>query len=113
MNIQEFGKNTLVLKSIPAVMKLTQDIKIFFKDFISILIDNFKNPNFSNLKPKEKVIRAACRAAVKAKDKLVPEEMRELIINLKKCSQPVCCPHGRPTMIRITLSELEKKFRRQ
>ncbi len=55
----------------------------------------------------------SCRAAIKAGDKLTVEEMSSLLEQLKKCELPFTCPHGRPTMTRITLGELEKMFRRK
>jgi len=38
--------------------------------------------------------------------------MDELVDELNKCKQPYSCPHGRPTIINISLAEIEKKFRR-
>ena len=40
-------------------------------------------------------------------------EVEKLITDLLQCELPYCCPHGRPTMIQISLGELEKKFGRK
>ncbi|MBN1885653.1 MAG: DNA mismatch repair endonuclease MutL [Candidatus Krumholzibacteriota bacterium] len=54
----------------------------------------------------------ACKAAVKAGDALAPEEMQSLADRLFATDAPYTCPHGRPTMLRVTLSDLEKRFLR-
>jgi len=54
-----------------------------------------------------------CRHAVKANDPLRYPEIEKLIRDLLDCDLPYCCPHGRPTMIQISLAELERKFGRK
>jgi DNA mismatch repair protein MutL len=54
----------------------------------------------------------ACKSAVKAGDKLNYREMSELIEKLRFCDNPFTCPHGRPTIIKTSYIELEKKFKR-
>ena len=54
----------------------------------------------------------ACKAAVKAGDKLSYAEMNALLKELYGTSNPTTCPHGRPTLVRISRSELEKMFGR-
>ncbi len=54
----------------------------------------------------------ACKAAIKAGDPLTTEEMNALLDQLFSCENPYFCPHGRPTVIRISLEELERKFAR-
>jgi len=54
----------------------------------------------------------ACRAAIKAGDKLTQEEMRALIDQLFATELPYSCPHGRPTFMRMTSEELDKRFGR-
>jgi len=61
----------------------------------------------------EYAARAACHAAVRAHDELTLEEAQELLRQLRNCRQGRLCPHGRPTMINITLRELEKRFLRR
>jgi len=111
-NIEQFGQNTYVIKSYPAIIGKINHIKEFIKEFINIIVEGFSITQSGQLEPEEKIIRAACKAAVKAKDKLHKQELEQLLNELKLCTQPMCCPHGRPTMIHITIDELEKKFRR-
>jgi DNA mismatch repair protein MutL len=55
----------------------------------------------------------ACKAAVKAGQSLTMEEMRHLIARLETTSRPRTCPHGRPTMILLSNSALERQFGRR
>ncbi|HEY8552766.1 MAG TPA: DNA mismatch repair endonuclease MutL [Thermaerobacter sp.] len=58
-------------------------------------------------------ILAACKAAIKAGDRLHPREMAQLLADLAACQQPYACPHGRPTVIRLGVEELERRFGRR
>ncbi len=60
----------------------------------------------------QRVARAACRAAVKARDKLTVQEIEQLVIDLAGAEMPYTCPHGRPTLILLDFNELDKKFGR-
>ena len=59
------------------------------------------------------IAKTVCRHAVKANDPLRYPEVEKLIRDLLNCELPYCCPHGRPTMIQISSTELEKKFGRK
>ena len=54
----------------------------------------------------------ACKAAIKAGKKMSKKEMLALINDLFACEVPYFCPHGRPLIIKMTLHEFEKKFKR-
>ena len=54
----------------------------------------------------------ACRASIMAGDKLTIEEMNALVDQLFACETPYFCPHGRPTMITISMDELDDRFER-
>ncbi|MGC9444814.1 MAG: DNA mismatch repair endonuclease MutL [Candidatus Methanospirareceae archaeon] len=56
---------------------------------------------------------AACKASIKAGEKQSYEAMRELVEHLKTTKMPFTCPHGRPTMIRLSKKEIEKRFKRR
>jgi DNA mismatch repair protein MutL len=55
---------------------------------------------------------AACKAAIKAGQKLTDSEIEQLIADKETVDNSSHCPHGRPTVIKFTLSELEKQFKR-
>ena len=61
----------------------------------------------------ERIARAACKAAVKAHEVLSMEECEALVKELGKCELPFSCPHGRPTILNIPLSEVERRFGRK
>ena len=61
----------------------------------------------------EAVARAACRAAVKAHDELTISGAEQLLRDLRNCRQGTLCPHGRPTMITLSMREIEKRFGRR
>jgi DNA mismatch repair protein MutL len=54
----------------------------------------------------------ACHSSIRAGQTLSLEEMRELLIQLERCAAPRTCPHGRPTMILLTTTQLERQFGR-
>lgn len=112
-DLELFGPNTYILKSYPSFFGEIKSAKEFLENFVELIITGTGSPEENKVEaPEEKIIRAACRAAVKARDTLSGSEIEQLVKDLRKCKQPLCCPHGRPTMINITLAELEKKFRR-
>jgi len=56
---------------------------------------------------------AACRASVKANDRLLLTEQASLIRRLWQCREPRFCPHGRPTFLRMPFDDLHKRFGRR
>jgi DNA mismatch repair protein MutL len=80
------------------------------------VIDDLKSASNSSSPMRlgeEMIAKTVCRHAVKANDPLRYAEVEKLIRDLLDCDLPYCCPHGRPTMIQISLAELEKKFGRK
>ena len=56
----------------------------------------------------------ACKSyTVKAHERLRQEEMEHIVQRLEKSKQPFTCPHGRPTLIKLTLDDLERQFKRK
>jgi DNA mismatch repair protein MutL len=55
----------------------------------------------------------ACRGSVKAGDRLSPYERRELLEGFRRMHPPYTCPHGRPIITELTVSQMEKSFRRK
>ena len=108
-NIIEFGENTISIKEVPIILG-KPDIKNLFND----ILDNLKNMGTGKTVEIKynKVASLACKAAVKANNQLTELEMNKLINDLRYIEEPFTCPHGRPTIIKITLNELEKRFKR-
>ena len=111
IGIEGFGPNTFKIDSLPVFVSAPDAVQ-----FIQSVIDELKSASNSSspLRLGEDMIaKTVCRHAVKANDPLRYPELEKLIQDLLECELPYCCPHGRPTMIQISLAELEKKFGRK
>jgi DNA mismatch repair protein MutL len=111
IGIEGFGPNTFKIDSLPAFLNASNPTQ-----FMRKVIDDLKNASTgsSAMRLGEEIIaKTVCRHAVKANDPLRYPEVEKLIRDLLDCEMPYCCPHGRPTMIQISLTELEKKFGRK
>ncbi len=100
-----FGEDTIVIETIPDDSRLTlKEIEELFKEFTE------KEDVVENEDEIAKMI--ACKAAIKSGTPLSQEEMESLINRLFACENPYFCPHGRPTVLKFTIEEIEKKFGR-
>ncbi|NLY76281.1 MAG: DNA mismatch repair endonuclease MutL [Firmicutes bacterium] len=109
--IETFGGQTIIIRTVPLSL-----LNLNYQQIIVDLVDQFlefetfKNP----AEIKEAFITTmACRTAIKAGDNLNHLEMEALIKDLFKCENPYTCPHGRPTIFRISKEEMAKKFQRR
>lgn len=107
-DIEEFGGNSISIRGIPVIYG-NPNTKELFMEIMSIL--NNVNNERTNIIDRT-IYTLACKSAIKAGDKLNYKEMLELIDRLRYCENPYTCPHGRPTIIKMTVNELEKKFKR-
>ena len=85
------------------------------KQLLMEVIDSISDNKSSKRTPDlllEKVASMSCKAAVKGNNRLSKEEMQTLLKELMHLENPFHCPHGRPTMIKMTKKEIEKKFKR-
>ncbi|MBA3544674.1 MAG: DNA mismatch repair endonuclease MutL [Chthoniobacterales bacterium] len=111
LGVEEFGRHTFKLESLPPFLSGADPARL-----LQDVIDSLKSASHSTspLRLGEDMIaKTVCRHAVKANDFLRAPEVEKLIRDLLTCELPYCCPHGRPTMIQISLGELEKKFGRK
>lgn len=109
--IEEFGENTIKLIGVPDVC-MDLDTKELFMDLLDQGVD--LSIRTSSQEKEEKFISTvACKAAVKAKMILKQEEIDSLLKELLRLKNPFTCPHGRPTAIKMTKYELERKFSRK
>lgn len=108
IEIDHFGGNTFLLRSVPAVLKDVQwDI------FLSELIAELGEKEPEEHEALNKVLTVmACHGAIRAGYPMKHEEMSNLLSDLEKTNLPTNCPHGRPTFIHFTYSEIEKMFKR-
>jgi DNA mismatch repair protein MutL len=104
-----FGKTTVVLEALPADIKPGKETTI-----LQEIIDLFKeNEHNVKLEPRENLAKSySCKAAIKAGDAMNTEEMRSLFDQLFTTKNPFVCPHGRPVIVKLSLTELDKRFGR-
>jgi len=108
--LEEFGGNSFILRSVPAISS-----KVLARQLLIDIVSELQASGKSvGLQVKQENIRKliACHSAIKAGDSLTREEMNQLIKDLYATQNPLTCPHGRPTLFRITEEELKKKFGR-
>jgi DNA mismatch repair protein MutL len=111
IGIESFGPNTFKIDSLPGFLNASNPTQ-----FMRKVIDDLKSASAGSSAMRlgeEMIAKTVCRHAVKANDPLRYPEVEKLIRDLLDCELPYCCPHGRPTMIQISLAELEKKFGRK
>ncbi len=110
IDIEEFGINTIVVKSHPTWLKEGYEEESIRKIIDLVLMLDAK---FDRVKFEEKIaITLACKMSIKANMHISFEEMEYILDELVKCDNPYNCPHGRPTIIKFTIYELEKMFKR-
>lgn len=107
--VDTFGENTVKLNAIPAAMRQDNAGGVFQ----DILAEITEDGTFSGRTDAAKLAQAACKAAVKAHDKLNMEECSALLEQMSQCDLPFCCPHGRPTVINLSRNEIERRFGRR
>ncbi len=107
--IEAFGGREYIVTGIPAQLP-----DIATTDLLMEIIDDLANgkTNLSKDVLLERVATMSCKAAVKGNNELPLEQAHELLKELMSLENPYHCPHGRPTMIRMSKYEIEKKFKR-
>ncbi|MBE6156546.1 MAG: DNA mismatch repair endonuclease MutL [Firmicutes bacterium] len=106
----EFGINTVSVKAHPTWLKTGYEEESIRK-IIDLIIT--MNNDFDVIKFRENVaITLACKMAIKANEHISMMEIEGLLKNLVKCDNPYNCPHGRPTIIKFSIYDLEKMFKR-
>ena len=105
--IELFGNNHIMVRGVPTIFGTPESEK-----FILQIIDNMEDLSSSYDLKGDKFASMACRAAIKANDKIHIIEIKKLLLQMEKCENPFTCPHGRPTIVEISKKEIEKMFKR-
>lgn len=105
--LEPFGDSFVILRGVPALLK-DSDQAAALVDVLDLMADG---GGFETWEERA-AYSIACHGAIRAGKVLSPEEMRELVTQLEQCAQPNTCPHGRPTMIHMSSSQLEREFGR-
>jgi DNA mismatch repair protein MutL len=107
--IEPFGPNTYVIRSVPAVLGDNSPLDVIG----DILADLAAERQPGQAVIEHKIVTRVCKgAAIKAGQILSLNEMQDLIRQLERCDSPHTCPHGRPTMLHLTHEQLAKEFGR-
>ena len=108
--IEEFGDNTIKINGVPVIC-----FEMNTRDLFMDILDGIDITNRTNAQEIEEkfIATVACKAAVKANMRLEERELIGLLDQLMVLENPFTCPHGRPTAIRISKNEIEKKFNRK
>lgn len=107
--IEPFGGDAFLVRAVPAVLAGEDPLRVL-EEIVAALAER---RNLVNENVEATLVKMVCkRAAIKAGQLLSDLEMQELVRQLEQCQSPRTCPHGRPTMIQLSASELEKAFGR-
>ena len=109
-SLSEFGGDTFIVDALPTCLGNTAARAILGE--VAQTIEQGGRRGATDRWAEEAIAQAACKAAVKARDRLTPEEIESLIRSLAEAEMPYTCPHGRPTVIHMSFNELHRKFGR-
>lgn len=108
--VEPFGGDTVLVSSYPAMLA-NQNPAETLKGIIDLLMSEAHEVDQRDLVD-ELLHMISCKAAVKAGDKLTPEEINDLLEHRDYCQDAHHCPHGRPTALVFSREELDKRFKR-
>lgn len=108
--IEAFGGNEYALRSVPVDLYGCSERELFLAVLDELSQETGNRGNFQVIE--EKIASMSCKAAVKGNNRLSLQEAEQLIDELLTLDNPYNCPHGRPTIITMTETDLEKKFKR-
>ena len=109
-SLEEFGENTIKLTGVPTVC-IDLDTKELFLETLDEI--NTVARTAKQEKEEKFIATVACKAAVKANMALTKEEVDSLMGQLLELPNPFTCPHGRPTVIKMSKYDIERKFARK
>lgn len=110
LEIECFGKNTFLIRSVPSILE-GKDYSALLLEIVDILSQAEKRGSFEQVFTETfKVI--ACHGAIRAHQRLEFGEIKNLLLELEKTKLPYTCPHGRPISLVYSLRDIKKKFLR-
>ncbi len=107
--IEDFGDRSISIREVPLFLG-----KVQASSYLHEILDNIRNLGKGNKEDVKylRIATAACKASIKAYEPLTLEEMQYLIDELRFIEEPFTCPHGRPTLVKLTEKDMQKMFRR-
>lgn len=110
VELEPFGAQTFLVRSYPEWMPQGEEQSLL-EEMAELLIAERKSIDIGKLREKA-AIMCACKASIKANDRMNREEGETLLARLANCKQPYTCPHGRPIIVHLSTYQLEKMFKR-
>lgn len=110
IEVAPFGPKIIAIQAFPVLLAKAEPAD-FVLDVLDMLTEKATTLDAESLFD-EVLHMAACKAAIKAGQKLTDSEIEQLIADKETVEQSSSCPHGRPTVIKFTVAELEKQFKR-
>jgi DNA mismatch repair protein MutL len=110
-SIEHFGQNTFQVRAVPSVLGDSADRSAIY-DIIDELVGMGKTNKEKEIREKAMAI-VACHSAIRGGDELSPSQMKSLIRSLYITKNSTSCPHGRPSILIMSKSDLETKFKRK
>lgn len=105
--IEPFGSRSCLLRTVPSVLQAGNIAQTLLE-----ILDSMGQEREPSAREDSIVSSLACHGSVRAGQVLKPDEISQLIRDLEKTESPLTCPHGRPTMIRFSSTQLEREFGR-
>lgn len=107
--IEAFGGNEFCIRQVPANLYGLKEKELFMELLDSLTADGVKkDPEMVT----DKIASMACKMSAKGNQRMSLPEIKHLLDLLMECENPYTCPHGRPTIIKMSKYEIEKKFKR-
>jgi len=110
LEVEEFGKGEILIRSIPLVFEKNPPVELI-KQMLEEIVELGSARKIEDYRM-EAAHMMACKASLKANDPLSKGQMEKLIKELTGTERTYSCAHGRPTVLTLSLYELEKKFKR-
>ena len=104
--IDRFSDNEILIRSVP-ILDFNDSTENIFRN----VLNNIKEKRYTDIR-ENILISMSCKGAIKANQKLSFEEMETMVRKLHEIGE-YTCPHGRPIIVKITLDDLEKLFKRK
>ena len=108
-DIEPFGDDAYQIRAVPNVLGIPQTKSAFLE-----MVDRLGELRVLSTaqKRRDAILQMACKKAVKGGDKLTMEEIKPLLADMLRTNAPPTCPHGRPLVVVLEKTEIEKRFRR-
>jgi DNA mismatch repair protein MutL len=111
--LEPFGGEAMLVRALPAALATTTRLQPLRELLVELAGADAEAASHGETWEEHALANVACKAAIKAGQTLSPQEQRELIRQLEEASAYQSCCHGRPTMVHLSLSALERQFDRR